>query len=68
MSKNAYCAYRDWDYGEFDIIVFESREEMDDFCDFNNDYQPYLTSLLTLKEAKDIFGNEPRKHEEKTNV
>lgn len=53
--KDAYCAYRDWDYGEFDIIVFESREEMEEFCEFNQDYQPFPTSVFTLKEAKDIF-------------
>jgi hypothetical protein len=57
--KNAYCAYRDWDFGEFDIIVFESRKAMKEFCDFNNDYQPYPTSVLTLKEAKDIFREYP---------
>ena len=29
---------------------------MIDFCKFNNDYQEFYTSILTLKEAKDIFG------------
>lgn len=53
--KNAYCAYRDWDFGEFDIIVFDSREEMEEFCQFNPKYQTYPTSILTLKEAKEIF-------------
>ena len=53
--KNAYCAYRDWEYGEFDIIVFETFKEMNDFCQFNPDYQPFETSVLTLQEAKEIF-------------
>ncbi len=35
--KDAYCAFRDWDYGDFDIIVFETAQEMEDFCNFNND-------------------------------
>ena len=55
MSKNAYCAYRDWDYGEFDIIVFENEDEMIMFCSFNPDYQEFTTSILTFAEAKNIF-------------
>jgi hypothetical protein len=55
--RNAFCAYRDWDQGEFDIIVFETEDEMIDFCKFNNDYQEFYTSILTLKEAKDLFGD-----------
>lgn len=68
MSKNAYCAYRDWDQGEFDIIVFETENEMIDFCKFNNDYQEFYTSILTLKEAKDIFGEKKYVFGEKENV
>ena len=68
IMKNAYCAYRDWDQGEFDIIVFETEDEMIDFCKFNNDYQEYHTSILTLREAKDIFGEKKYIFEENKNV
>lgn len=53
--KNAYCAYRYWTCGDFDIIVFETPEEMYEFCKFNSDYQEFETSILTLQEAKDVF-------------
>ena len=68
MSKNAFCAYRDWDRGEFDIIVFETEQEMLEFCEFNHDYEPYTTSVLSLQDAKDIFSNKPNKYKESENA
>ena len=53
--RELYLAYRDWDRGEFDIIGFHTREEMEEFCQFNPDYDGYLTNEMNLKEAKSIF-------------
>ncbi len=66
--KDAYCAFRDWDYGDFDIIVFETAQEMEDFCNFNNDYRPFSTSVLTLQGAKKIWDNKPIQHKENQNA
>lgn len=53
--KDIFCVYRDWDYGSFDIIAFETRKEAEEFCLFNPDYQEYPTSIMNLKDAKAIF-------------
>ena len=53
--KNLYLVYRDWEYGEFDIFGLPSREEAEEFCEFNPDYQLYESSEYTLETAKSIF-------------
>jgi hypothetical protein len=54
--RNLYLAYRDTDRGEFDIIGFATQKEMEEFCEFNDDYDGYLTNEMTLDEAKSIFN------------
>ena len=54
--KDVYCVYRDWEFGEFDIIVFRTLEEAEAFCEFNPDYRFFETSVLSLEEAKAIFA------------
>ena len=53
--KDIFCAFRDWDYGDFDIIAFETKQDMLSFCEFNTDYKPFSTSIMSLQEAKAIF-------------
>ena len=41
--KDIFCVYRDWDYGSFDIIAFETRKEAEElsFKQTENDWQEF---------------------------
>ena len=41
--------------GDFDIMGFETYQDMIDFCDFNSSYMPFETRLFSLNDAKAIF-------------
>ena len=50
-----FCAVRN-DLGEdFDIMGFQTYQDMIDFCDFNSSYMPFETRLFSLNDAKAIF-------------
>jgi len=50
-----FCAVRNDIGGEFDIIGFETYQDMVDFCDTNTAYLPFETRLYSLKDALSIF-------------
>ena len=54
--NSLFCAYRSEIGADFDIIGFESYQDMIDFCDFNQEYLPFETGLYSLKDAKEIFA------------
>ena len=53
--NDLYLVYRDWDKGEFDIFGLPTLAEAVEFCEFNPDYQLYVSTLYALNEAKSIF-------------
>jgi hypothetical protein len=53
--KDLFLVYRDWDKGEFDIFGLPTLADALEFCEFNPDYQLYVSTLYSLNEAKSIF-------------
>lgn len=50
-----FLAVRHDENGEFDVIGFKSYEDQIAFIEFNQDYSPFDTYLMSLNEAKAIF-------------